>query len=182
MLWNVAIAAASSITCLSWSRNAVHSWNIAQPEGLDAQMPAFPFTSLKARILAALLLALIFGFFILCFFLSFQLGQWFSFMATGLCVFVFIFILLYHCIRTFHMCKNLALSYPWFLHSLAVTVAMFVFETIWLGQALLVYPLPVDGPWQTFISLSAFPDGTSQVCRFVYICWVFSACYQAGTS
>ena len=75
VLWNVAIAAASSITCLSWSRNAVHSWNIAQPEGLDAQMPAFPFTSLKARILAALLLALMFGFFILYFILSFQLGH-----------------------------------------------------------------------------------------------------------
>jgi len=160
----VGVAAAASLSCLSWARHALHAWNTAQPHGIDAQIPAFPFVSLTARVIVALSLSLIFAFFILCFFLSYQLGQWMSFGLVALCVAVFFFILLFHCIRTFRACRHLAQSYPWFLHSLAVAVAVLVFEVLWLGQALLVYPLPVSSQFQTFIPLGAFFDATSQVC------------------
>jgi hypothetical protein len=164
-IWNVGISSAVALMLLSWGRNALYAWNIAHPEGIAAETPVFPFTSSFARVLVALSLSLIIGLFIVLFFLSIQLGQLISLSFISLCTFVFIFILFYQCFRTFNMCKNLAFSQPWFLHSLAIGVAMLAVEVIWLCQGLLVYRLPVDRILQPFIPLGSFSDETSQVGR-----------------
>jgi hypothetical protein len=164
-----------AIMLLSWGRSALYAWNIAPPEGLDAETPVFPFTSTKARVLTALVLSLIFGLFIVLFSLSLELGQLLSLSVASLSIFVFFVILYCHSIRTYRMCKDLVVSQPWFLHSLTVVVAMLSFEVIWLCQSLLVYKLPVDTMFQSFIPLGSFSDEASQVphppfCLFKMYC------------
>ena len=151
-----------AIMLLSWGRSALYAWNIAPPEGLDAETPVFPLTSSTSRVLTALALSLIFGLLIVLFSLSLELGQLISLSVASLSIFVFIVILYCHSIRTYRMCKDLVASQPWFLHSLTVVVAMFSFEVIWLCQSLLVYKLPVDA-FQSFIPIGSFSDEASQV-------------------
>jgi hypothetical protein len=163
---------------LSWGRNALYAWNIAQPEGLAAETPVFPFTSSFARVLIALSLSLTMGFFTVLFSLSIQLGQLISLLFISSCLFVFILILFYQSVRTYKMCKDLTFSQPWFLHSLAVTVAMLAFVVIWLCQGLLVYRLPVERSFQSFVPLGSFSNEISQVGRLV-IAFVSSFSYLA---
>ncbi len=161
--WNVGISSACAIMLLSWGRSALYAWNVAEPEGIDAETPVFPFTSSLARVLTALSLSLMIGLLIVLFSLSAQLGQLISLSFISFTVFAFIVILSCHCIRTHQMCKDLAVSQPWFLHSLAVVVAFLAFELLWVCQGLLVYALPFDSIFQTFIHLGSFSDEVSQV-------------------
>ena len=161
--WNVGISFVSAIMLLSWSRNALYAWNIAEPQGIDAETPMFPFSSSLARILTAFSVSMIIGIFIVLFALSLPLGQLLSVSFISLCIVVFVVIMLCHCIRTYNMCKGLAVSHPWFLHSLTVSIAMLVCEVIWLCQGLLVFKLPVPTMFQTFIPIGSFSDEVSQV-------------------
>jgi hypothetical protein len=162
--WSIFISIGSALFLLSWSRNALYSWNIAPPVGIEAETPLFPFTSSFARIVVALSLSLMIGLFIVLFALSVQLGQLLSLSLAVLCLFVFIVALLFQSVRTYNMCKDLAFAQPWFLHSLAVAVALLVFETIWLCQGLLTYKLPSVAPiFQSFIPLGSFSNEVFQV-------------------
>ncbi len=161
--WNVTISSVSAIMFLSWSRNALYAWNIAEPQGIEAETPIFPFSSTLARFLTAFSISMIIGIFVVLFSLSLQLGQLLSVSFISLCIFVFVVILLCHCIRTHNMCKGLAVSHPWFLHSLTVVIAMLACDVIWLCQGLLVYRLPIPAMFQTFIPIGSFSDEVSQV-------------------
>jgi hypothetical protein len=158
------ISSGSALLLLSWGRNALYSWNIAPPEGIEAETPVFPFTSSFSRVLLALSLALMTGLFIVLFVLSVQVGQLLSLSLAVLCLFVFVVVLIFQSMRTYNMCKGLAFAHPWFLHSLAVVVALLAFESIWLCQGLLTYKLPsVNGMFQSFIPLGSFSNEVSQV-------------------